>query len=109
MAGGGNILAAKAHQNAPQLEKRSERKRPRHSKFQRNHKASVSSTTANQLNKSLTGEMKSKHGAAGLQVDENERPKLSRSAAPIRIPGNESLLRARRHAWENNTNLSSRL
>jgi uncharacterized protein YgiM (DUF1202 family) len=48
-------------------------------KFQRNRKASVSSTTANQLNKKLTGEVKSQHGAAGLQIGENEQPKLLKS------------------------------
>jgi hypothetical protein len=33
----------------------------------------------------MNGEVKSKHGAAGLHVSQNETPKLSKSAAPIGI------------------------
>jgi hypothetical protein len=54
-------------------------------KIQTNRKASVSSTTANQLHKKLTGEVKSKPDAAGLQVDDNEPSNLSKSAALIKI------------------------
>jgi hypothetical protein len=42
-------------------------------KIETNRKASVSSTTANQLNKKLAGEVKSKHGAFSKSLKMNSR------------------------------------